>query len=169
MLRQAWHPVGRRMRKGAGGVIDLLSVYPPVAQGLYYILTGLWPWVALSSYQFFTGTRTDLWLVQSLGALLVIIGIALCVAGYRHEKSWAVLCLALGTAATLAFLDVYFVTQRRIALGHLLDAAIEVGLVALWIYSWRSGRNELMRGTRRPPEAIPVAGVAPGQTPVVRG
>jgi hypothetical protein len=169
ILREAWRPVGQRVRKGAGGVIDFLSVYPPVAQGVYYLLIGLWPWVAASSYQFLTGTRSDLWLVQSLGALLVIIGIALCVAGYRHEKSWAVVCLALGTAATLAFLDVYFVTQRRIALGYLLDAAVEVGLVVLWIYSWRSGRNELTRETRQAPLALPVAQVAAGPPPAARG
>jgi hypothetical protein len=64
------------------------------AQGLYYILTGLWPVVSMQSFELVTGPKTDDWLVQTVGLLLAVIGMTLlararpaadtCLLGRRH-------------------------------------------------------------------------------------
>ena len=74
------------------------SAYPPLAQGLYYLLIGLWPLVGMHSYQRFTGHQGDLWVVEVIGALLLAIGGTLCLAAYRKQGSPEVLFLAFGSA-----------------------------------------------------------------------
>ena len=37
-------------------------------QGVYFALTGIWPLLDLSSFQWVTGPKQDLWLVQTVGA-----------------------------------------------------------------------------------------------------
>ena len=36
-------------------------------QGLFYVVTGLWPLVSLSTFEFVTGPKTDDWLVHMVG------------------------------------------------------------------------------------------------------
>jgi hypothetical protein len=117
------------------GVASAPRGEPALVQGVYYLLIGLWPWVHLSSFLWVTGEKTDLWLVQTVGLLVIVIGATMCVAAYGRETSRAVLCLALGSAAALAFVDVFFVIQGRISPVYLLDAVLEASLVALWVHS----------------------------------
>jgi hypothetical protein len=159
MMREAWAPVGQRLSTGLRSVLDFLVAYPPFPQGAYYLLTGLWPLISLHTFQMVTGPKVDLWLVQTVGALVTVIGATLVVAAWRRQGSPEVFCLALGTALALIAVDVTFVVQRRISLVYLLDAAVEVGLVALWLYGWQTGRSELRRCA---PQDAPVARVVPG-------
>jgi hypothetical protein len=34
-------------------------------QGIYYLLTGLWPLVSIGTFQMVTGEKTDVWLVHT--------------------------------------------------------------------------------------------------------
>ncbi|WP_394673772.1 hypothetical protein [uncultured Chryseobacterium sp.] len=42
----------------------------PFLQAVYYFVTGLWPLVHLKSFFEVTGPKTDVWLVQMVGALI---------------------------------------------------------------------------------------------------
>lgn len=52
-------------------------VFRPIAgvQGIYFLLTGLWPLVSIESFQWVTGPKTDLWLVYCVGCLVAVIGV----------------------------------------------------------------------------------------------
>src|ERR1051325_9114038 len=52
------------------GAIALISV--AVAQGVYYVVSGAWPLVYIDSFQKVTGRNTDLWLVHTVGLLVLI-------------------------------------------------------------------------------------------------
>ena len=39
------------------------------AQGLYYLITGVWPFLSMASFQAITGPKVDGWLVKMVGAL----------------------------------------------------------------------------------------------------
>jgi hypothetical protein len=157
MMRQAWQPVQQRLASGAGGVLDFLGDRPALAQGVYYALVGLWPWAHMNSFLWVTGEKTDLWLVQTVGALVLVIGAALLVASHGHETSRAVVFLALGSATALALVDVIFVLQGRISAVYLLDAIVQGGLVALWVHSWQvrrvQGRAPVAQVVTGPPAA----------------
>lgn len=101
-------------------------------QGLYFFVTGVWPIVSISSFQAVTGPKVDLWLVKTVGALIAVVGAALVVAS-ATEVTATTITLAIGSAAALAAVDINYVARRRIAKIYLLDALLEIGLIALWV------------------------------------
>jgi hypothetical protein len=106
-----------------------------LVQAAFYVVTGLWPLVSLSSFEAVTGPKADHWLVQTVGLLIVAIGVSLLVGVWRSHPSRETLVLSLLSATMLAGVDVVFVSLRVIPPIYLLDAAIEgliiVALIAL--------------------------------------
>jgi hypothetical protein len=113
-----------------------LAIYLAFAQGLYYLLTGVWPLISIRTFQEVTGPKQDLWLVKTVGVLIMVIGGVLLVAAARWQPSLEVALLAVGSAVGLTCIDVIYVAKRRIAPVYLLDAALEVPLIALWVLTW---------------------------------
>jgi hypothetical protein len=97
-----------------------------LAQGLYYVVMGLWPVANIRSFQLVTGPKTDLWLVKTTGLLIAVIG-AYVLAG-RGETA----ALAAGSALALGAVDVIYSVKRVISPVYLLDAAVEGALVCAW-------------------------------------
>lgn len=101
-------------------------------QAVYYAVTGLWAIVGIKSFQKVTGPKVDIWLVKTVGVLIVAIGAVLGLAGRRGEPVPEVPLLAVGSAAGLAVIDIIYVARKRIRPVYLLDALAEIGLIALW-------------------------------------
>jgi hypothetical protein len=160
MLRQGWQTVSGHGSTYFRHVFTFLSTYPPLAQGLYYLLLGLWPLVSADSYQKVTGHQGDVWLVAVIGVLLLAVGGTLCLAAYRKQGSPEVLFLAFGSAGGLAAVDLFLV-YRGLSPLYLLDAVLQVALVAFWVHGWRRDVH-----TATPPDAAaplaPPAQVVPG-------
>lgn len=106
--------------------------YVALAQAVFYALTGIWSLVGIRSFQKVTGPKVDIWLVKTVGVLVTVIGGALGLAGYRKQITPEMTALAIGSAAGLAAIDVVYVAHKRIRPVYLLDAAAEIGLIALW-------------------------------------
>lgn len=102
-------------------------------QGIYYVMTGLWPLVSIGTFQQVTGPKTDLWLVKTVGVLIAIIGAALMLAGMRGDVTPSVIVLAVASAAGLAGVDVIYVSKQVIARIYLLDAIVELVLIPWWL------------------------------------
>jgi hypothetical protein len=117
-------------------------------QGLYFLVTGLWPLLHVDSFQAVTGPKADLWLVYTVGALVSAIGVALLVAAGNGRISVETATLAIGSALVLAAIDVIFVARDVISWVYLLDAAAEVVLVGWWVLAYQGLRN-------RPPAPAP--------------
>ena len=110
-------------------------------QAVYYLVTGLWPLIHIRSFVKVTGPKTDLWLVKTVGVLITVIGAVLGLGGVRGTARQEMMVLAIGSAAALTGIDVYYVTRRRIAPIYLLDAAGEIVLIVGWILSDRSDQS----------------------------
>ena len=106
-------------------------------QGLFYLLTGLWPLIDIASFQRVTGPKTDLWLVKTVGVLVTVIGVVLLMAARRHRVSRELVLLAGGSALGLAAIDLIYSLSGRISPIYLADAAVEIGLALLWAVAWR--------------------------------
>lgn len=103
-----------------------------VAQGAYFLLTGIWPILSIRTFEAVTGPKTDDWLVKTVGLLIAVVGAVLILAGARDAVSAEVVVLAVGSALGLAGVDVWYVARRVIPRVYLLDAAAEALLIALW-------------------------------------
>lgn len=103
-------------------------------QSIYYIITGLWAQVDIESFMWVTGPKTDIWLVKTVGVLIIIIGIVLLLARIRKHYTYEIIVLGMGTAVGLTIVDIYYVSIGRISPIYLLDAVVELALLGMWIY-----------------------------------
>ena len=114
-----------------------------IGQGVFYVVTGIWPIVSLRTFELVTGPKADGWLVKTAGLLITAIGAGLTTAGLRGRVTPDVKLIAVGAAAGLTVIDVVYGSRRRIARVYLLDAVVEVGLIGAW-----AGVQLLGRGRR---------------------
>jgi hypothetical protein len=105
------------------------------AQGIYYVATGSWSIVHIDSFQKVTGPKTDLWLVKTVGALLVAIGAGLILTAVNGQFDPGLILIAIASAAVLLAIDLIYVSKRIISPVYVLDATAEVGLIAWWVLS----------------------------------
>ena len=103
-----------------------------LAQGAYFALTGLWPLVSIRTFMAVTGPKTDIWLVKTVGVVVLAIGAVLLMAGARSAVTPEIYLLAVASAAGLAAIDVYYVAKGTIDRMYLADATAEVVLIVLW-------------------------------------
>src|SRR5262245_48274560 len=106
-MRDAWTKASAYAWTTAGHVFRFFSTYPPLAQGLYYLILGLWPLLGIPRYQTATGHHQAPWLAQGMAVLLLVIGATLCLAAYRKQGSPEVLVIAFGSALGLAGVDIH--------------------------------------------------------------
>jgi hypothetical protein len=106
-------------------------------QGVFYILTGLWPLLDIASFQAATGPKVELWLVRTVGVLVIVIGGVLVAAARHNNIGFEITLLAGGSALGLAGIDVFYALSRTIPRIYLLDAVVELGFVGGWILGRR--------------------------------
>ncbi len=163
-MRDSWQQVSGYATRSVGHVFRFLTAYPPLAQGLYYLLIGLWPVVGIGSYQSATGHAASPWMAQAVGVLLLVDGVTLCLAAYRRQGSPEILVLAFGSALGLLAVDVHLVLRGYSPL-YLLDAILQLGLVAFWIYGWRQAART---AATEPPAGSPPRLVEPNRIQILR-
>jgi hypothetical protein len=105
-------------------------------QAAYFGLTGIWPIVHMPSFLAVTGPKHDLWLVRTVGLLIVAVAIPLAMAAWRGTVVPEVFALAVASSAALTIIDVVYVARGTIRKIYLADAAAEVVLVAAWVLAW---------------------------------
>jgi hypothetical protein len=110
----------------------------PVLQGVYFLLTGVWPLISMRSFEAVTGPKVDRWLVKTVGVLIAVIGASLLADARRPSRGATV--LGAGSAAALGGVDVIYALRGRISKIYLLDAVLEAGLVGLWALARRRRR-----------------------------
>ena len=106
------------------------------AQGIYYVLTGLWPVIHMSSFEAITGPKVDDWLVKMVGLLAAVIGGTLTLASQRAQRSLEILWLAVASAVAFTVIDVWYALAGRISPIYLGDAAVEIAIM-LFLVMWK--------------------------------
>ncbi len=115
--------------------------------GLFNALTGAWPLVHMPSFEAVSGPKVDRWLVRTVGGLLVVNGLTQLSAGTTEAATALSRRLGLGTALTLAVIDIRYASTRRIRRIYLLDAAVELAWAAAWASTLRQNRRSRRRST----------------------
>ncbi len=106
-------------------------------QGVFYVLTGVWPLIDIVSFQVVTGPKVDLWLVRTVGVLVTVIGVVILSASRSRRITREILLLAVGSALGLAAIDLVYALSGRISAIYLADAAAEIALAGLWLVGSR--------------------------------
>jgi hypothetical protein len=104
-------------------------------QGIYYAVTALWPFCHMGSFLLVTGPKTDLWLVHTVGALILVISLPLVLAPFHEKAANEIVILGIAAAVALASVDVYYVIRCVISPIYLVDGVIEVGFLTAWLWA----------------------------------
>ena len=102
--------------------------------GLYFALPSIWPLVHMPSFIAVTGPKTDLWLVQTVAVLLLVISLVFITAALTGAYQTYLGVLAIGSTAAMALVDIYFATTDVIWDTYLIDAVGELLLLGAWIF-----------------------------------
>jgi hypothetical protein len=113
---------------GNGGLTRVTAL----GQGVLLVGGGLWPLAHMASFERVFGPKVDRWLVRTVALLLTTVGSGVLLGGLRRRIDPALQLVGMGTAASLAAIDLYYVKQRRIARTYLLDAGAQVATLAGW-------------------------------------
>lgn len=103
-----------------------------IAHGTFAIVNGLWPLVAMRSFEAIFGPKVDRWLVYTVGGLLCTVGITQVRAGLAGDTATGRL-LGVGTATTLLAIDTRYAPSGRISRMYLLDAVCEIAWSCAWL------------------------------------
>ena len=107
------------------------------AQGIYFLITGIWPLLHINSFMAISGPKEDIWLVKTFGIILAAIGMVLISAAASKRINKETFLLAVGAAIVIIIMEVYYVSIGRIWATYLIDAFIELIFVILWTIAFR--------------------------------
>ena len=119
-----------------------------IAQGAYYLFTGIWPLINRDSFLAVTGPKTDLWLVNTVSVLVIVIGGTLLFGAAIRQVNATLIALAIGSAAGLVGIEFFYAMRGEIWPIYLLDAIGEAVLILLWAVALFRARA--LRGTPLP-------------------
>ncbi len=125
----------------ANNTITAPGQYLPWIHGFYYLLSGVWPILDSTSFQVVTGPKTDIWLVKTVGLLLMVTGLVLLAAAHRRRIHPELLILAIGDAMALIVIEVFYWADGTLSAIYLLDAVVEVFLIVCWLLVWKTMRQ----------------------------
>jgi hypothetical protein len=122
-------------------------------QGIYFLITGVWPLVSIQSFQAVTGRKTDHlvtgsesdhWLVNTVGVLVTANSVVLLAAAWRRRVTIDVATLGIASGMGLTAIDLIYVSRGTISAVYLTDAALESMFVVAWAWAWRSMSHSAM-------------------------
>jgi hypothetical protein len=108
--------------------------YILIAQGIYTILTSLWPIIHIKSFLFITGPKTDVWLVKLVSLLLLCMGISFLMEVSQKHLSVTIKQLALNSAVVLFVVDLYYSYYNIIPEVYVIDGFIQLLFICLWMF-----------------------------------
>ncbi|UCF21070.1 MAG: hypothetical protein JSU87_06700 [Gemmatimonadota bacterium] len=121
-----------------------------LAQGGYYLLTGLWPLVHLSSFAQIVALRINPFQAQSYGAVLIVIGACLIEAARRGPPDAFATLLGAAVAAAIAVVDLVWLPRLGVTSGLWFDLLVEVAFaVALILFYPRVQARQKRSSSRR--------------------
>lgn len=107
------------------------------AHAAFNVVGGLWPLLAMPSFEAVTGPKADRWLARTVAALMVANGVAQWRATAAAAELPSARRIGLATAGTLAAVDLVYAPRHRISRMYLVDAALEGAWVLAWLRSYR--------------------------------
>jgi hypothetical protein len=87
--------------------------------------------IHLRSFEAVSGPKRDKWLVKTVGLMIASVGATLLV-GARSPLQPAVITAGTTAPALLAAIDLVYTGKKVIPKVYLLDALVELALIAAW-------------------------------------
>lgn len=102
-------------------------------QATYILITAVWPLLDIDSFMQVTGYKTDIWLVKTVGALLIPIAATLYMHLFIRTDHRPAIALGSLTAFAFIFIDLYYSFNDVISDIYLADALVEFFFLIFWL------------------------------------
>lgn len=110
-------------------------------QSMYMLITAVWPIVHIESFMDVTGPKEDIWLVKTVGALLIPMAIGLFLQMFTKINLTA-LILGGGSAVAFSAIDFYYASNDVISDIYLADGFLQLLFLFCWAALWASHRQK---------------------------
>lgn len=118
-------------------------------QSTYIMITALWPLMHIDSFMAVTGYKTDVWLVKTVGALLIPVAVTLYIHLFIDTDHRPALVLGSLTSVAFIMVDFYYALNDVISDIYLADGIAELIFLIAWIYVL-TGRRHIPSVSARP-------------------
>lgn len=114
-----------------------------LVHGLYNVAGGLWPLLHMESFEIVTGPKRDEWLVRTVGAILLFVGLLLLHdAIIRRRIDRTLRLVAGGVAGVLGTVALVSSLTGIISVVYLFDGLAHCGFFSAWLIAhWRQARS----------------------------
>jgi hypothetical protein len=112
-----------------------------ISQSTYIFITGAWPIIDIKSFMMVTGPKTDIWLVKTVGALLIPVALTMISFLRCKNDRYPAMILGAGIAISFICVDTYYALTDVISNIYLADAAAESIFLVGWIASLLQKKN----------------------------
>ena len=119
------------------------------AQGIYYIVTGLWPLLHFSSFASVVAFRVNPFQAHVFAALIIVIGGSLLEATRREPPGPFPTMLGIGVASAIALVSLVWLPRLGVASLLWADLAVEVAFAIALAILYPRTPPERERTTRR--------------------
>ena len=101
-----------------------------LAQGTYYVATGVAPFISRRLFETVTGPKREWWLVETTGVLVTTVGAGTLSAVLRGRQTPEIVGMAACCAGGLAAIDIVYALRGRISPIYLADALLQIAALA---------------------------------------
>ncbi len=105
-----------------------------IVQSIYTFITGVWPLIHIESFIAATGPKEDIWLVKTVGAMLIPVSFALI--AFLWIKASRIPAILLGglTAVVFAVIDFHYALADVISNVYMLDGILQLFFIVRWAW-----------------------------------
>jgi hypothetical protein len=103
-------------------------------QGVYTFITAVWPLVHIESFMAVTGYKTDVWLVKTVGALLIPVSVCMLMHLFIDTDHRPAFALAALTSVAFICIDFYYALNDVISDIYLADGILQICFLLVWVY-----------------------------------
>jgi hypothetical protein len=103
-----------------------------LVQGVYTMLTALWGLIDIHSFMLVTGPKTDIWLVKTVSAILVCVGLTLLTNLKSGENLSPRVILSVSSAVALSCIDFYYAEAGVIRRVYEVDGIMQLLILLTW-------------------------------------
>jgi hypothetical protein len=105
-----------------------------LVQGIYTLVTAIWPLLDIESFMVVTGPKTDTWLVKTVAALLIPIALFFLLNVYRKGPFLHIAIVGVFSSLGLAGIDFYYTSNDTISWIYAVDGLLQVMFILCWLY-----------------------------------
>lgn len=103
-------------------------------QCIYTFITAVWSLVDIESFMLVTGYKTDIWLVKTVGAILVSISLCMATHLFIRTDHLPVVILAIFSSIGFICIDFYYALNDIISNVYLADGFAQILFLLGWFY-----------------------------------